>query len=344
MPSDPAPLGSQAEPVFPRVIDNTMYERWKTCPHSFFRADIQGLRLAELGEPGEAPRIRKSIHLHFGSVFAAGLEATRRCWSAGAGETEALAEGATTITRLWEAETDLPAPHTRTEEAKTLQSCLLAHVGYFREWPLDDERQQVYQNQGMPCIELSGARPIPGTRHPDTGEPILYAGRFDAVLDRAGQPWGLDDKTTGSHVEGESWARQWRLRGQFTGYCWLAQIWDLNIEWFIIHGIQLTGNTKPGAPIARFREVTEIRPSWMVERWLAQLQADVSLMCQQWDILWKRGTDAVPHPFSQAYGHACYDFNSPCQFQTLCGEPRPELFLDDYVVDRWDPLAIRGLD
>jgi len=323
---------------FPSVIDNTMYERWKACPHQFWRADIQGLRLAEPGAPGEEPRIRKSIHLHFGSVLAAGLEATRRAWHAHPNYDEALAVGADTIVRYWDAETDLPEPHTFTEEAKTLAACLLALQGYFREWPLDDPNQQVYVLDSGPLVEQSGARAIPGSVHPDTGEPILYAGRFDAILNRAGQPWGLDDKTTGSAVTSEAWPRQWRLRGQFTGYCWLAQGWGHSVEWFLIHGIQILKAS------CKYAEAVEVRPRWMVDRWLHQLQADVASMVHQYKQLSRaEGPAESPHPYAQAYGHACFDYNSPCQFQTLCAEPRPELFLDDYVVGRWDPLAVRGL-
>ena len=340
MPTDTVHSPPQAE--FPSVIDNTMYERWKSCPHSFWRADIQGLRLAEPGAPGEEPRIRKSIHLHFGTVLAAGLEATRRAWHARPTNYDAaLAAGADTISRVWFAEVDLPQPRTFTEEAKTFEACILAHHGYFREWPLDDPRQQVHVLDGKPCVEQSGGAPIPGTVHPDTGEPVGYAGRFDAVLNRDGQLWGLDDKTTGSAVTSESWSHQWRLRGQFTGYCWLAQQWGHPVEWFLIHGIQILKAS------CKFAEAVEVRPRWMVDRWLHQLQADVHTMCAQYRQLSRAEGPAAspegPHPFGQAFGHACFDYNSPCQFQTLCAEPRPELFLDDYVIDRWDPLAVRGL-
>lgn len=326
---------------FPRVIDNTMYEDWRQCPHKFFRARCQGLTLAEQGEPGEPLTPRRNIHTHFGSALAKGLEVTRVEYHSGAGHSEALACGAEAILKYWDGQGPLPAPRTRTEEAKTLDNCLLAHVGYFREWDLDDPLQQVMVIDDRPLVELSGARPIPGSVNPDTGEPILYAGRFDAVLDR-GQPVGLDDKTTGGHVEGEAWQGSWSLRSQFTGYIWLAEAWGYSMEQFVIHGVQVL-KTK-----CNFAECLEVRPWWMVERWLAQLEADVETMCEQYIRfagLVAANKDAVdevrPHPFGQRYGDACHHYNTQCQFTSLCVEPTPSAFLDKYIVQHWDPLRVR---
>ena len=328
---------------FPRVIDNTMYEEWKTCPHKFFRGTVQGLRLSEMGEPGTTPTQHKSIHLHFGACIAKGLEVTRKEYFEGAGHNEAVAcGGAGKVMAAWDAEGAIPAPRTRTEEAKTLDNCLLAHAGYFREWDLDDPMQQIMVVDGKPLVELSGARPIPGSKHPLTGEPILYAGRFDCtVLDRLGQPIGLDDKTTGGSVETDSWQQQWTLRGQFTGYTWLANGWGYPMEQFLIHGIQVL-KTK-----MHYAECLEVRPWWQVERWLAQLQADLRTMTDQYAIFVGNAPQPYnptalegPHPFGQRFGDACHHFNTQCQYARLCQEPNPDDFLDHYVVSRWDPLRV----
>jgi len=322
---------------FPRVIDNTMYEQWKTCPHKFFRQTVQGLQVADQGEPGTAPFVKPSIHLHFGSCMARGLEVTRREYCEGAGYSEALSLGAEAIIKAWDSAGELPSPRTRTEEAKTLDNCILAHSGYFREWDLDDPMQQTMIVDGKPLVELSGARPIPSSKHPVTGEPILYAGRFDAIVDRLGQPIGLDDKTTGGSVDSESWQQQWNLRGQFTGYIWLAEAWGYRIEQFLVHGIQVL-KTK-----INYAEALQVRSWWAVERWLHQLQADVREMCAQYyyflNFQQPEDHQQFAHPFGQRFGEACHHFNQPCAFATLCQEPNPEDFLDRYVVSRWDPLA-----
>lgn len=322
---------------FPAVIDNTMREDWLNCPHSFFRRHVQGLRLVKLGEPGTEPTEPRSINLHFGGALAQGLEGTRLTWHLTGNEDEALAQGAADLMRAWGDE-PLPAPTTRTEEAKTLDACLLAHAGYFREWPLDDPMQTVAVVDGRPLVEFSGACPIPGCFHPTTGEPILYAGRFDAVLSRFGVLWGLDDKTTGSAVESDNWRSQWRLRGQFTGYCWLADAWGYHIRNFLVHGVQVLKTR------CNYSEAVLDRPDWKINVWVKQLQDDVRNMVLQYENFLKYAHDiSYSHPFPQALGHACHSFNTPCSYlSNLCDQPRPDDFLDNYIVRRWDPLRVKG--
>lgn len=321
---------------FPSAIDNTMRDDWWACPHLFFRRHIQGLRVAETHEPGSEPTPHKSIHLHFGGALAAGLEETRKVYHETGSENEALHMGGVAILRAW-GDSPIPTPRTRTEEAKTLEGCVLAHHGYFREWPLDDPMQQPHVVEGRPLVEFSGALPIPDCLHPTTGQPVLYVGRFDSILNRFGNLWGLDDKSTGSNVESDSWRSQWSIRSQFTGYCWLAQGWGYPVNSFLIHGIQVL-KTK-----CNYAEAMTERPRWMVDRWLAQLKADVGKMIKQYSLFLAAQGDLQPHPFPQALGNACHHFNTPCAFlRDICLQPCPEDWLDQFVVERWDPLRVRA--
>jgi len=206
---------------------------------------------------------------------------------------------------------------------------------------MDDPIQQVMLVNDQPLVELSGARPIDGTLHPETGEPILYAGRFDAILDNLNIPVGLDDKTTGGSL-GDGWQEQWDLRGQFTGYIWLAEAWGYHIEQFFVHGIQVL-KTK-----INYAEALQVRPPWMVNRWLNTLRYDIDTMVGQYE-LFLTLAEIKPErlqqasPFPQAFGESCHHFNAPCSMARLCKEPNPEDYLDAYVVSRWDPLQ-RGQD
>jgi hypothetical protein len=319
---------------FPATIDNTMREEWWKCRHSFFRRHIQGLQHIPLGAPGEQPP-DVNIHLHFGGALARGLEITRKSWTQdGKSNDQAMQDGAEALITAW-GEAILPPPTTRNEENKTLQSCLLAHQAYFREWPLDDPMQKVATAEGQAIVEFSGALPIPGCYHPVTKEQLLYSGRFDGMLDR-GKLWGLDDKTTGSQVSSSAWRAQWQLNGQFTGYCWLAQGYGFRVSDFLVHGIQILKTD------IRLAEVLCPRPAWMVEQWLGQLQADVKQMIVAYEvfILGLEVDGFIPsHPFAQALGHACVSFNQPCQYLTdLCGQPNPDDWLDRFRVERWNPL------
>ena len=326
---------------FPAVIDNTMRQAWHTCPHYFFRSQVQGLRRRDIGEPGsEVIQPIQSIHLHFGAALARGLEVTRRRWFEGEPEPLALAAGAEALITAWGI-ADPPAPTNRNEENKTLENCLHAHTGYFREFALDDPEHEIASISGEPLVEFSGALPIPACHHPITGEPILYAGRFDAICLRQGKLWGLDDKSTGSNIDSASWRSQWTLSGQFTGYCWLAEGWGHRLDGFLVHGIQVLKDR------TKYAEAISPRPRYLIDAWLRQLSTDVNTMCDQYSrfIAGHQVREdysipsAIAHPFSRAYGSACHAYNHPCAYlEDLCAQPNPEDWLDNFVVERWDPL------
>lgn len=314
---------SDIAPVFfPRVIDATMRSDWLKCPHAFFRRHVCGLA-----------RPRVNVHLHFGGAIARGLEVARRTYHSTRDTSDALHNACEAIIHFWGDFLPPEAP-TRTEANKTLSAALATIQAYFREWPLDDDPIQIHVHDGKPCVEWSGALPIPGSRHPDTGEPLLYAGRFDMIGDYQHSVWGLDDKTTSIDPNNDYWRAQWKLRSQFTGYCWLAKEWQLPLKGFIVRGIGVQKtDIKLGWALAP-------RPPWMVDAWLAQLRDDVAAMCAQYHaLIW----DAPPehkqlgHPFRQSFDNACADFGG-CSFLDLCASEHPDDWLDTYEVRRWNPL------
>jgi hypothetical protein len=321
-----------------------MREEWLRCPHAFFRRHIQGLVKLPLVGPGEDldGASTKSVHLHFGGALARGLEIVRRSWTADAlPEIDCLQRGVDALILFWG--DAVFTPTTRNEEAKTLANAILTLERYFVEWPLDDPMQRVGVRDGEPLVEFSGAAPIPGVYHPTSGDPLIYAGRFDAMIDR-GKLWGLDDKTTGSNVNTDGWRAQWRLAGQFTGYTWLANQYGYGIDAFLIHGVQVLKTQ------TNFAEVIAPRPPWMVEVWLRQLQADVETMIEQYlSLLDTLNTSRIQksgysHSFPQALGHACVSFNHACTFlDDLCAQPNPDDWLGRFRVERWDPLR-RAVD
>ena len=331
----------QLENLFPPVIDNTIREDWLRCPHFFFRKHIQGLRQAQLGE-GMEIEIPPSIHLHFGGCLARGLEVARRAYvEDGVDEHAAVLEGASALITAWGDDSLLPAPTTRTEENKTLANALLCLDRYFAEWPLDDPSQAIGSREGKALVEFSGAVPVPGLFHPVSGEPLLYAGRFDAIVDRHGALWGLDDKTTGSNVDSEGWRDQWRINGQFTGYTWIAREWGFDLTGFLVHGVQvLKGSTK-------FAEVIAPRAKWQVEQWLRQLRADVTQMLYQFNTLTfsDHGPMTGSPAFPQLLGSGCVHFHRPCAFlDHICSQPNPEAWIEgNFLIERWNPLR-RSVD
>lgn len=312
--------------IFPRVIDATMRSDWRACPHRFWRRHVQGLVKGE----GEV-----SVHLHFGAALAKGLEETRREFCSHGDTRDAFKAGCEALIAAWG---DFEhTPRTRNEANKTLGNCLLALQEYFREWPLDDDFVTIHRHDGKPCVEFSFAFPIPGSRHPDTGEEIAYAGRFDFIGDYQNSIYGVDDKTTGSDVSGDRWRSSWKLRGQFSGYCHAARLYGMPMKGFIVRGVQvLTSSIECGWALAP-------RPPWMVDAWLRQLQTDVDTMISQYVDLKlgeKFGRDpANSHPFPQDFSDSCVDFGSECAFMDLCTSEHPDRWLDGYSVRRWNPLT-----
>lgn len=320
---EPASAAS-VETIFPRVIDNTMYSDWRSCPHRFWRRHLQGLT-----------RGRTSVHLHFGACFASALEAGRLSWHDG--NTDYVKDACETFISSW-GNFEIPDSSTQSERNKSLGAGLLAVQGYFREWPLGSDDFPLHIIDGKPAVEFSGAAPIPGTRHPETGEPIIYCGRFDAIGSQGLTLLGLDDKTTSSL--GEHWRNQWKLRSQFTGYVWLASQYGLKLDGFRIRGTAILKAS------TQFDWIDVPRPPWLVDRWLGTLQHDVMTMVRQYTSLKETESygqlDSVlvpssSHPFPQNFDHACSDF-SGCEFLDLCTSRDPDTWLTEYQVDRWTPL------
>ena len=68
---------------------------------------------------------------------------------------------------------------------KSLDRMVGALEYYFDQYPLDTDPARIALVGGIPGIEWSFALPIP-FNHSTTGNPLLYCGRTDAVVDFAG--------------------------------------------------------------------------------------------------------------------------------------------------------------
>ena len=282
--------------AFPGVIDASMRSDFVSCPMRFYRAHVQRITLPEAG-----------VHLHFGGCFAKGLEYFRRAYFLeGKSHSDALVAGLSAIVRSWgEYETDNPT--------KNLPRCLEALDSYFVEY---DPAREIYRPTQVEC---TFAIPL-DIRHPQSGDPILYAGRFDAFCrTEAGAYFILDDKTASQL--GASWLNQWKIRGQFTGYAWGAREYGVEPAGILIRGVGILRTQTSHA------QVIEQRGKWMIERYKKQLERDIRRMIQCWqDDAW-----------DQAFDHACSDFGG-CSYLTLCDSPNPANWEAQYVPKTWNPL------
>lgn len=313
-----------------------MREAFVICPGKFHLAHIEHL----------APPV-PSVHLHFGGCMAKGLEVARRAYFERA-ETVQQANyveaGVNAGLAEW-GDFDPPAGSFKT--IGTLEQSIRY---YFDTWPLDVDTAPPNVVDGKPDVEWWFRLPIPGTTHPDHGGPIYYIGRSDYIPNMGGLLGIEDDKSATSL--GPSWIKQWDLDSQFTGYTWARRTQGFECEYVLVRGISILKpkyneiadpageilNSK-GKPIRReynradsfgHSQALVYRPQWMVDRWLAQLQRDVSRMVDcyingTWDLALHKGA-------CEAYGG--------CPYKSLHMNANPENWKEvNFVKRTWNPLA-----
>jgi len=283
-----------------------MRAAFASCPKQFFYSYIRGLSSRRL-----------SIHLHFGACFASGLETFRREFYPAADTSrhnDAIYAGLLAIIREWG---DYPPDD---EEPKTLWTCLAALDYYFEVHPpATDIIQPFIRQNGEPAVEYSFTLPLE-VNHPESREPLIYAGRFDMLGVYENQLVVVDEKTT--KQLGASWSSSWDMRAQFKGYMYAAHQFGHKVIGAVVRGIALrkTGFDHADALVQC--------ADWDLERWWEQLHYDIERMVQCWERgYWDLNLDS-----------SCTSYGG-CAFTPLCKVPNPEAWVEaDYTIRRWNPL------
>jgi hypothetical protein len=203
---------------------------------------------------------------------------------------------------------------------KTLDRTMGALDYYFEQYPLDEDKATpLLLPSGRHAIEFSFAEPLP-IAHPITGDPLIYCGRSDQIVNFADGIFIHDDKTTSQL--GASWSRQWDLRSQFTGYCWAAGQAGIQVNGVIVRGVSIL-KTKYDT-----LQAITYRSKWEIDRWLEQTHRDIGRMMA----CWKEGY------WDFALDHACTEYGG-CTFTQICKSHDPNTWLSAYFEQRvWDPL------
>lgn len=291
-------------PHFPKVIDATIMAALRSCPRKL------QLEYIEHYKPGAT-----SVHLHAGAAYASGLEAARVAFfqhGKSADESRALGMKA-----LFEHYGDFQCPP---ESPKSLERMCGALEFYFERYPLETEYAvPISLPGGKRGIEFSFVEPLELT-NPETGDPILYCGRMDTIVDYAGGVYGEDDKTASSL--GASWPRQWDLRSQFTGYCWGAARSGIPLQGFLVRGVSIL-KTKYDT-----MEAVTYRPQWQIDRWYEQTHRDLERLIRMW-------TEGY---YDYDLSEACNEYGG-CIFRQVCMSKDPEPWLKGgFVRKEWDPI------
>lgn len=299
---------ARKRPPFPDLIDNTMRNDFTRCKQKFFRGFIENW----------AP-MAPSVHLHAGGAFARGLEVTRKAfYEDKMSESDARRLGLQETVKFY-GPVDFPA--TRSGD-KSLDNVIRAFDSYWERYKLGvDPLVPHFAANGKAMVEFAFTIPTEVT-HPETGNPILYGGRADMIGVMFDSLWVTDEKTTSSL--GETWAGNWDLDSQFTGYIAAAKLYGYPVAGALVRGVGLL-KTK-----ITHQEVQVHRGSWEIERWWQQLHRDIRSMIQSWEEgYWDY---AISKDVCAAYGG--------CPFKMLCESPSPEGFLPIHFRKRtWNPLA-----
>ena len=325
-------LDGDGRPTFPHTIDSTILAAFRSCPQKMFRTYVQHWKPTS-----------ESVHLVAGAAFAKGLEVARKAFFEGIASIPTVTYPAEHDFRRKVIWTERPCPKLDQtlavscglqaliaaygdfdcppESAKSLERTAGALEFYFERYPLgEDGMLPITLASGQSGIEFSFANPL-GINHPISGDPLLYTGRADLICHFADAVWILDDKTTSSL--GASWANQWELRSQFTGYCWSARQQGLDPAGCLVRGVSIL-KTKYDT-----QQVMTYRTPFEVNRWYDQVHHDLERMINCWKTGW----------WDYALDNACTEYGG-CSLTRICKSQSPDDYLPMYFHQRvWDPLA-----
>lgn len=294
------PAGLTAElPIF---IDSTMLTCFRACPRKFYYEFVLGLRPA-----------RTSIHLHAGGAIASAIERVRiGVFNEKLPLPRALARAYKDFALFWG---DFQAPE---DSNKTFFNCFRSVVSYFEFWSPATDAIQPFDFGDGGTFEFSFALP---TRilHP-SGQPFIFSGRADMLGKYLGKPVVVDEKTSKS--QSSSFAFKWGMRGQFLGYLHaIRETLGIKVDTAVVRGTALLKTE------IKHQQAIQTYQDFLVERWKEELDRTLLAIRDCWE------KEYWPYNF----GDSCEAYGE-CPFKTVCTARDQEVWFNDYVVRRWNPL------
>ncbi len=295
--------------TFPTVIDSTALADFALCPRRFY------WRWARKKTPTAL-----NTHTTFGKAFASGLEAARLRYLEDS-DTPADALAAVAIRAAMRELGDDYDELAEQGEAKTPTRLAQALTYYLTEaWPLGADGLVPEKPEYTFAIDT-------GFRHPDTGDPLLFAGRFDLLArdEVTGEMVIVDDKTTSAL--GDRWLAQWRMRGQFLAYAWAARTFGIRVSRCVVRGLAILKTKFAHA------EAFVYTPDWRLDEWEEWMRHHLALVIAYY----QRGQ------WPKVYSAACSMYGE-CPYADLCMTPdtRVEEVAEQYEEAEWSPLDNRN--
>jgi hypothetical protein len=299
------------ESTFPAVLDSTIMKDWTRCRFAAYQKYFLGKRSVDGSDHD----------LVVGGAMASAMEATRKAfYLEGVDEFDALMLGEDVLVEQYGE--DQP------DSVKSLTKCKAAFKMYFQVYPLDREFGLVPVPDGLEYKFSVGL----GIIHPDTGEELQYAGRFDMLaMEKGGdgffdmgeggdRHWIVDEKTT-KMLFGQNWMYDYDLDWQMIGYKWATGHLPYNIEGVKVRKLVLGKKTLN--PTTDFPEITIRFDERMVNDWAENMRSIAREMVDSY----------VIGKFSKSFGNACNEYRG-CDYRSICMHlPQP-----GWKVVKWSPL------
>lgn len=309
---------------FPKILDNTICTSYAKCPRQMFYNHMMHLQT-----PGP------QVHLDAGKVYAKALETARLAYYLPSSETyldseASIMRGFRAAIKSWGYNRHVDEVFAKTK--KEFHRTMELYLGYFARFGFKTDHIRPHILNGQPAVEKSFTLEL-DIKNPDTGDPILYHGRWDMLVDYQNALFTYDDKTCSQL--GVTWASQWEMRTQFTGYIYGAKHYGLDVVGAITRGACFYVDR------VDYQESISRRARWQLDQWWEDLHQLVYDMVQRYQMM-----KNTPHtklvelhkimPATGMFNEACKQY-AGCNYTNLCKSQRPGVWLRDYTTRVWDP-------
>jgi hypothetical protein len=260
----------------------------------------------------------EKIDRHAGGAFARGGEVSRRAYyELGLSAENSIEAG---VKALLEFYGDVECPPTNPKTPDRMAGALRF---YFERYPLNHlVGYPILMPGGKRAIEVSFVVPL-AINHPVTGQPLLYCGRMDTILQTLGAVFGEDDKTTKSL--GRTWPDQWSLRAQLIGYKWGARSYGIDLAGMVVRGVSILKTQYDTV------EAVHYYPDWLVDQWESELLEWLTDVIGWW------GRKSFRHNMDSS----CSSYGG-CGFLTVCTRPpdtRSKWLSTFFERRHWNPIT-----
>lgn len=262
------------------------------------------------------------LHIRFGSLYHAALEQYDRLCLSGANSDDALATvvhdllHATWDNRLDDGTGGAPWD---TGDTKKNRETLVRSVIWYVEHYNPDPAKTLVLTDGTPALELEFKVELPFDTI--TGEPYLYTGHIDRMVEYGEDKFVTDRKTTGSTIS-SYYFDKFNPDNQMSGYIFAARImFDVPVAGVIIDAAQIA------VGFTTFQRGITARSEGQLQEWLVD--------CQTYFEAANRYADAEYYPMNDKACHMC-EFRRVCQADPAMRDNflRTDFEIDMYSVER----------